>query len=149
MNADAADSSSAIVGVWSLVALTSEDPDGKVDYPFGPHAQGRIVYRADERMEVQLMDSDRPPFTDEDPGLASAAEVRVAFDGYMAHYRTYEVDPREQVVVHNVEGALIPNWVGRSQVRHFELDGDRLTLKGPLRLDGVRYVVSLVWERAG
>jgi len=150
MNPDAAaDSSSALVGVWRLVSLTSEDADGRVGYPFGPHARGRLVYRADERMEVQLTDPDRPAFANDDPRLASAAEVRAAFDGYMAYYGTYSVDFREQAVVHLVEAALIPNWVGRSEVRRFELAGDRLTLKGPLVLDGVSLVVSLVWERVG
>ena len=40
----------------------------------------------------------------------------------------------------------MPNWVGTDQVRHFEFQGNRLYLKGPLERGGLEEV-SLVWER--
>jgi hypothetical protein len=44
---------------------------------------------------------------------------------------------------------MIPNRLRftSDQQRHFEFQGKYLTLKGPLLLGGVQWVVSLVWER--
>jgi hypothetical protein len=136
-----------LAGVWNLVSLCAQDPSGETGYPFGRHAQGRLIYEPNGRMAVQLMDPNRPRFTSDDPMVSSKAEVRAAFGGYTAYYGTYFVNPDEQTIVHHIEAALLPNWVGTDQPRQFEFDGKYLTLKGPLLLGGVQRVVSLVWER--
>ena len=121
---------------------------GRIAYPFGKDAQGRLIYEADGRMAVQLMNPNRPGFTSDDPlVVTSEAEVRAAGGGYTAYYGTYSVNPDEQTIVHHIDAALLPNWVGTDQRRHFEFDGKYLTLKGPLLLGGVQGFVSLVWER--
>ena len=136
-----------LVGSWKLLSFHSQDSSGQTAYPFGQDAQGRLIYEADGRMAVQLMNPHRPGFTSDDPLVTSEAEVRAAFGGYTAYYGTYAVNPDEQTIVHHIEAALLPNWVGTDQRRHFEFDGKMLTLKGPLLLGGVQGVVSLVWER--
>jgi len=136
-----------LVGSWKLLSFHSRDSSGQTAYPFGQDAQGRLIYEADGRMAVQLMNLHRHGFTSDDPLVTSEAEVRAAFGGYTAYYGTYAVNPDEQTIVHHIEAALLPNWVGTDQRRHFEFDGKVLTLKGPLLLGGVQGVVSLVWER--
>jgi hypothetical protein len=136
-----------LVGSWKLVCFYSQDTNGRVSYPFGKDARGRITYEPNGRMAVQLMDSNRPRFTTDDPLVTSETEVRAAFGGYTAYYGTYSVNPDERTIVHHIEAALLPNWIGTDQRRHFEFDGKYLTLKGPLRLGGVQGVVKLVWER--
>jgi hypothetical protein len=136
-----------LVGSWKLVSFHSKDPSGQTSYPFGKDAQGRLIYEPDGRMAVQLMNPNRPRFASDDPLVTSEAEVRAAFDGYTAYYGTYLVNPDEKTIVHHIEVALLPNWVGTDQRRDFEFDGKYLTLKGPLTLGGVQGVVSLVWER--
>jgi hypothetical protein len=136
-----------LVGSWKLISFHIKDPSGQTAYPFGKNARGRLIYEPDGRMAVQLMNPNRPGFTSDDPMVTSKAEVRAAFDGYTAYYGTYSVNPGEQTIVHHIEAALLPNWVGTDQRRHFELDGKYLTLQGPLLLGGVQGVVSLVWER--
>ncbi len=136
-----------LVGSWKLVSFYSQDSSGQKTYPFGQDARGRLIYEADGRMAVQIMDPDRPGFTSGDPLVTSEAEVRAAFGGYTAYYGTYSVTPEEQTIVHHIEAALLPNWVGTDQRRYFEFDGKVLTLKGPLVLNGVQGDVSLVWER--
>ena len=138
---------SKLVGSWKLISFHSQDSSGRMAYPFGKDAQGRITYEADGRMAVQLMNPNRPMLASDDPLVTSEAQVRAAFGGYTAYYGTYSVNPEEQTIVHHIEVALLPNWVGTDQQRHFEFDGKYLTLKGPLRLDGVQGTVSLVWER--
>lgn len=136
-----------LVGAWNLVSLYAQDPSGQTGYPFGRNAQGRLIYEPNGRMAVQLMNPNRPRFASSDLLLTSEAEVRAAFDGYAAYYGSYSVDQGERIIVHHVEAAHIPNWVGTDQVRHFEFQGNRLILKGPLVRGGVQEEVSLVWER--
>jgi len=136
-----------LVGTWQLISFHSKDSSGQTTYSFGKDAQGRLIYEPNGRMAVQLMNPNRPRFTSGDPTVTSEAEVRAAFDGYTAYYGTYSVNPDEQTIVHHIEVALLPNWVGTDQQRHFEFDGKYLTLKGPLRLGGVQGTVNLVWER--
>ncbi len=136
-----------LVGSWKLISCHLKDSNGQTAYPFGKEAQGRLIYEADGRMAVQVMNPNRPRFTSADPLATSEAEVRAAFGGYTAYYGAYSVNPEEQTIVHHIEAALLPNWVGTEQRRHFEFAGKYLTLKGPLLLGGVQGVVSLVWER--
>ena len=136
-----------LAGVWKLVSCHTRDSGGKMTYPFGRDAQGRLSYEANGRMAVQLMNPDRPRFSSGDPLLTSEAEVREAFGGYTAYYGTYSVNPDEQTIVHHIEAALLPNWAGTDQKRHLEYDGKYLTLSGPIALGGVSGTVSLVWER--
>jgi hypothetical protein len=60
----------------------------------------------------------------------------------------YTVDAGRGAVVHHLEMSLNPNWIGVDQVRYFDLQGDRLTLKTPpMVVGGVERVSTLVWER--
>lgn len=136
-----------LVGSWKLISFHIEDSNGQTVYPFGKEAQGRLIYEPDGRMAVQLMNPNRPGFASDDPLVTSEAEVRAAFGGYTAYYGTYSVNPDEQTIVHHIEAALLPNWMGTDQQRHFDFDGKYLTLQGSLLLGGVQGVVSLVWER--
>ena len=136
-----------LAGSWKLISFHSKDSSGQTAYPFGKDARGRLIYEPDGRMAVQLMNLKRVRFTSDDPMVTSEAEVRAAFDGYTAYYGTYSVNPDQQTIVHHIEAALLPNWVGTDQRRDFEFDGKYLTLKGPLLLGGVQGTVSLVWER--
>jgi hypothetical protein len=136
-----------LTGSWKLISCHFKDSNGQTAYPFGQEAQGRLIYEPDGRMAVQVMNPNRPKFASKDPLVTSEAEVRAAFDGYTAYYGTYSVNPDEPTIVHHLEAALLPNWVGTDQPRHFEFDGKYLTLQGPLLLGGVQGVVSLIWER--
>jgi len=51
-----------LVGAWVLESYEADDPDGTVRTPFGPDATGLLVYGADGRMTVQVMDPRRPPW---------------------------------------------------------------------------------------
>ena len=127
-----------LAGSWKLVYFHIRDSKGQTSYPFGREARGRLIYEADGRMAVQIMDANRPAFMSDDPLATSEAEVRAAFGGYVAYYGTYSVNPAEQTIIHHLEAALLPNWVGTDQHRHYEFDGQVLTLKGDLLLGGVR-----------
>jgi Lipocalin-like domain len=65
-----------------------------------------------------------------------------------AYAGTYTLTP--DGVIHHVEVASFPDWVGRDQVRYTMLDGDTLTIRTPPMPgfpDLRRQVFTLVWRR--
>jgi hypothetical protein len=141
--------SAALVGTWRLVSFESRTTGGENRHPLGPAAKGQLSYDAAGRMSAQLMNPERPSFASGDLTRGTDAEVRAAMAGYIAYYGTYTLDQPRGVVTHHVQGALFPNWVGSDQVRHFRLDGDRLTITTPpIRMGGEDSTTVLVWERA-
>ena len=65
-----------------------------------------------------------------------------------AYAGTYAV--QGNTVVHHVEAAWLPSWVGSDQPRQATLDGDTLTIRTqPIQsIDGKDYIYILVWKRA-
>ena len=54
----------------------------------------------------------------------------------------------QNVVVHHVEGASHPDWIGTDQKRYFELSGNRVVISTPpMMIRGVESVVVVVAER--
>jgi hypothetical protein len=142
------DIASEFVGAWRLVSYSAVTSGGATIYPMGPNAHGRILYEPGGRMAVQIGDPDRAAFAVSDPHAAADAEVRAAFHGYLAYYGTYTVDAGRGVVVHHLEMSLLPNWIGVDQVRYFDLQGERLTLRTPpMVIGGIERVSRLVWEK--
>ena len=118
----------SLVGTWRLVSLESRASDGEIRYPLGRTPIGQLLYDVGGHISAQLMNPDRPKFASGDRLRGSDAEVRAATDGYIAYYGTYTVDMPAAVVTHHVQGALFPNSIGADELRHFRLDGDRLTI---------------------
>ncbi|MCZ7645403.1 MAG: lipocalin-like domain-containing protein [Planctomycetota bacterium] len=143
MNAD------PFAGAWRLVEGSFVRNDGKVVHPVGPRAAGQLLYDGRGHMNGQMMGLDRPAFASGNRLRGTDAEVRAAFEGYIAYWGRYSIDAAAGTVTHHVEGSLSPEWVGTDQVRHFAFDGDRLTLRtDPIPSgDGLHYVGTLIWER--
>ena len=136
------------VGTWKLVSAEAVRANGDVIKPLGDHPKGVIMYDTHGNMSAQLFRADRQDFASDDRTIASDSEIRAAFLSFTAYYGTFSVNDDEGVVIHHVEGSLLPNWVGGDQHRNFKLDGDRLTLTPPPReVDGQQQVSSLVWQR--
>lgn len=135
--------SARLLGSWELVTYEAVNPDGSIERPYGK-AIGRLTYDDRGNMSGQVMRPDRAP-TARGDGLAE--RVRDAYAGYVAYFGTYEVSPRGDVVVHYVEGALNPSWVGGRQVRRLAFDGDLLVLEADVpRGEGiVRHVLR--WKK--
>jgi hypothetical protein len=133
------------VGAWRLVSVETRREDGEV------HRRGRrmgyLLYSGDGYMSVAFMREGRPRFASGDIRGGTVEEKVAAVDGYTSYCGRYEVDGVR--VVHHIEVSLFPNWVGESQERSYELEGDRLTLSTPLMLvGGMQLSTHLIWERA-
>ncbi len=106
-------------------------------YPYGHDPLGILTYTADGYMCVAIMDSHLPPFASGHILDATDAECAAVARAYVSYAGRYEVVAGK--VLHHVEVALIPNWLGGTQERRYTLDGDRLTLVAPRG--------TLTWER--
>lgn len=113
-----------LIGSWTLVSYITENPDGSRGRPYGD-AVGRLSYDEHGHMAGQVM---RPGRADVAPGEWGAQQVRSAYAGYIAYFGTYELNAAGDSVVHHVQGALNPGWVGGDQVRRLRFDGDLLIL---------------------
>lgn len=118
-------------GNWELLEWTAETPGGKVLFPFGTDAIGRITYDPDGLMAVQIMRSGRNQFSSDDPLEGDRNEKAAAYDGYMAYCGSYQVDENHSQVIHHIEISSFPNWTGQIQVRNYEFMDDRLILSTP------------------
>ena len=124
-----------LAGSWQLVRFEDTDPQGKVVKRFGENPRGLFVYDSTGHLSINIArNPPTPPFaTGDDAG--TDAEVRAAFNGYVAYFGTYRVDVAKQVVMHVVEGSLKPSYTGTDQPRPFKLNGDVLII-GKTNPDG-------------
>jgi len=139
-----------LVGAWRLVSIEERDAEGKLVVPldYGAEPIGMLIYTATGQMSAQAMRRGRTPLPSDDVHLAPPEQAKEALVSYNAYFGTFEVRPREGLVIHHVEGSMIPNWIGGEQRRHFTLNGDRLILEPPpIQAAGHQHTRRLTWER--
>ena len=134
-----------LVGNWTLLSYVTEQPDGSRGKPYG-EAVGRLSYDEHGNMAGQVM---RPGRLEVTPGQWTAQDVRSAYAGYIAYFGTYQVNETQDAVVHHVQGALNPGWVGGRQVRRMRFDGDLLVLSTDVAKGGVFVRHTLTWKKLG
>ncbi len=132
-----------LIGNWTLVSYDAFAPDGTRSLPFG-QAVGRLSYDGDGHMSGQVMRPHRSPVA---LGSGGAQQVRAAYVGYIAYFGRYEVSPDGETVVHHVDGALNPRWVGGEQVRKVKFDGDLLVLQADVRKNDQKIRHVLTWRK--
>jgi hypothetical protein len=87
-----------LVGTWRVVRFVDTDPSGKVTYPFGEKPGGYVVYDPSGHLSVQIMRRPaQPTFAAGDDDKGTDAEVRAAYDGFVAYFGTYRVDEANSV----------------------------------------------------
>lgn len=144
------DAPARLVGAWRLVSIEERDADGRLVTPldYGPEPIGLLIYTATGQMSAQAMRRGRAHLPSDDVHLAPAEQAKAALVGYNAYFGRYEVRPQESLVIHHVEGSMIPNWEGGQQPRRFTLTGDRLILEPPtIQAAGQKRTRRLTWER--
>jgi hypothetical protein len=115
-----------LVGAWQLRRWQCTYEDGTTTEPFGPDAEGLLLYSADGWMSACIMVPGRARLSTANPREAPELERAAAFDGYFSYCGRWRVlDDRVQ---HEVTIALNPGMVGTLQLRHARLEGSELTL---------------------
>jgi hypothetical protein len=137
-------------GTWKLLTCEGQWSDGRITRPYGEEPGGMLVYDGRGSFSGQIMAHERPAFATGNLLKGSDAEVRAAFEGYVAYYGSYWVDEAEELMIHQVEGSFFPNWIGERQIRQFEFTSEGKLQLSTLPIKGARaeLTVVLVWERA-
>ena len=139
-----------LIGTWRLVSYVERDVDsGEENHPMGEHPLGLIMYAPDGFMSAQLSKANRSPFQGNDPRNGTPDEYTEAASGYLAYCGPFHVDERNQLLTHEMQVSLFPNWLGQRQVRLVERDDDllRLATVTPMTFHGARMTATLVWKR--
>ncbi len=128
------------VGTWRLLAFEEAQPNGEVNFPYGRNPVGLLIYDANGRMAVQIMSGERQGLPTGDLSEVDAEKIKAAVLGFTAFFGKYEVDEARQLIIHHVEGHLLPNRVGKELPRVYEFSGDHLILKPSANR-------RVIWER--
>lgn len=131
-----------LLGTWKIISLEVPDSNGQPSYPFGREPKGYISYDSTGHMGVHIMNSERPK---PDPGSNITR-------GYMAYFGTYEINEKDRVVIHHMEGNTNPNLTGTDYIRYYDFDGDVLTLTATNLVDGKLtpkspHSIRITWRR--
>src|SRR6266567_4898224 len=119
------------IGMWKLISGESKDQvTGEVLYPWGKKPFGRLLYDEAGRVFVQLMNPGRRSvggISNRGAAVAiassSADDMREMLTGFNAYFGTFDVDQAARTVIHHLQSALIPSWVGTDQRRTYEFSG--------------------------
>jgi hypothetical protein len=116
------------IGVFSLTEYAAH----------GDEPIGRISYDASGRMWAMLLPPDRQPLTN----ASTPEEYRATMRGVVAYYGTYEIDESTSRVIHHVQAASNPDWIGDDFVRWYRFEGPDLVISLNPSFDR-----PLVWSR--
>jgi Lipocalin-like domain len=136
-----------LVGTWRLLSTEETLKDGSTrPFPaFGPNAKGFLMYQRDGYMCAQLVNPDLHRWAD---ALHPTPEEKAAAaDSTFAYCGRYEIDVKQQWIVHLPETATNPAYVGSRQVRPFRLEGNRLILSDAEKDEPSVARWKLVWEK--
>lgn len=138
----------SFAGAWKLISSEMRTSGGKILYPLGEDCAGSLIFDSHGNFSAQLMRPGRTEFASADLVRGTDEEIREAYQGYVAFWSKIEVDEEKKQFTYEVAGSLFPNWIGHSNLRYYEFEGDRVTLKTPSFLMAEEEVTGvLVWER--
>ena len=141
-----------LIGAWRLVDVVEEPVDGSASRrPMGEEPVGLILYTPDGYMSVQIMQRQRPVPASSDWSCLTPEEYRQEAETYFAYSGPFHVDEAETTLTHSMVVSLFPGWVGQTQPRAVEIDGDTLLLStpSPAWSGGKLVTTRLRWRRAG
>jgi len=135
-----------IEGRWIIESWRQEYDDGRVVLPLGEHVTGFAEYH-NGRVTIMLARADRAHFTTGGQWDASQAEKARAYETGLFYAGRFSIEG--DTVLHEIEIASYPNWVGSTQKRRMSLQGDTLQLGARLE-DGTPEARSAIlqWRRA-
>jgi hypothetical protein len=137
-----------IVGTWKLVSTEQTLKDGTTrPYPqYGAQGKGFLMYQRDGYMCADLVNPDRAKWAD--PMHPTSEEKLAAGDGTFAYCGRYEIDVRQQQIIHLPEVATDPGYVGSRQSRPYSFQDGRLIFSSDIKNDPTVARFKIVWEKA-
>ncbi|MEH2026203.1 lipocalin-like domain-containing protein [Nostoc sp.] len=151
------------VGVWKLVSWKTENPNGKIIYPYGKNPIGHLTYTQDGYISANIMKDNCLPLELSVEELIKTRKVFLnpwllfrngrkyikaiiryfkSSINYISYSGKYQIQGDK--VIHHVEVSLIPDWIGKDLERTFEITDHELLLT-TLPLDGSPQYLQ--WKR--
>lgn len=115
-----------ILGAWFLHEWRIDIPDRATQYPFGKDPHGRLLYTPDGQMLAAIARGDRKPLGSDNPRAAGSEDKVAAFESFFCYGGRFAIEAGD--VVHHVDIALNPGFVGTLQRRHMALSDAELVL---------------------
>ena len=121
------DNSKNVLGTWKLVSYETEvQATGKKEPAMGQNPTGYVLFNVDGRVFLILTGEGRKP-------AKTSQERSELFTTLIAYTGTYRLEADKWTT--NVEVAWIPEWVGTEQVSSLTVDGERLQVLSPWRVN--------------
>jgi lipocalin-like protein len=129
-------------GSWKLTSWTIRVIDGETTQPFGPNPKGRAVFTPDGFSAFMIARPDRKPATND-------AESAALLKSLMVYTGRFTVDGDKLTT--NVDLSWNEILTGTAQVRFFDLEGDKLSIRTAEQpsavYPGKQVIGTLTWER--
>src|SRR5262249_166362 len=113
--------------------------------PYGPRAKGFLMYQSDGYMCADLVNPDRPKWTD--PAHTTLEEKTAAADGTFAYCGRYEIAVKHRQIIHLPKVATDPGWAEVLQVGLYILEGRRVMFRDVGKNDPSVARWKIVWEK--
>ena len=121
-----------LVGSWKLIEWRQARVSDGSEKVFGAgEISGRLFYDSSGNMAVQYVFHNRQRFAGTSIQDGTTEEIKQAFMSFGAYFGKYVLDAEKRQVTHLVEANLFPNSSGSTQVRTYEIEGNKLILKTP------------------
>jgi hypothetical protein len=101
-------------------------------------------------MSAQLMRPGRKNFASNDWFVGAPEEFVEEAIGYIAYSGPFHVDEEKRSLTHSMNVSLFPDWLGQTQPRVVNIDGNLLHLStaSPINSGGTSVMANLTWQRA-
>ena len=96
-------------------------------------------------MCVALMKPSRPNWHSNEENASDSEKISAA-SGFSSYCGRYEIDEKNQVIVHYPEVSFNPNFIGTVQKRPYRLEGNRMTFSD-VEQSGEVERWTIVWEK--
>jgi hypothetical protein len=103
------------------------------------------MYARDGYMCADLVNPDRPKWVD--PVHPTTEEKVATADGSFAYCGRFEIDVKQNRIVHLPEVATDPGFVGSRQIRPYRFEGGRLVLSDVEKDEPGVLRWKIVWEK--
>jgi hypothetical protein len=141
----AAQSSTDVVGTWTLVSSVTEK-DGTKSDQFGPGAKGMLVLDPAGHFMLTIIGPDLPKFASNNRAAGTPDENKAVVSKSVALIGDYSVSTSEKTLSFKVESATFPNWNGTEQKRLLSvLTRDEMKYITPTASSGG--VATVTWRR--
>lgn len=118
-------SESPLTGAWRLVGYQVQSQDSLKEVPaMGEHPTGRVIFTEDHRVAFVLTGEGRT-------AGKTDAEKSALLNTLIAYTGIEQIDGNQWCT--QVQAAWNPEWVGTTQCREFQVEGDHLKVLTPWR----------------